>query len=129
MPGPLIVVSKFRVKQGKAADLKAHYERIARIVADNEPRVIAFVGFLDEAETEMTSVQVHPDTESMRFHMQVLKDNWDESFKAYSEMVEGTSIEYFGSPPQSALNMAVEGGPTTSVNSLEIGGFVRAIAT
>ena len=40
----------------------------------------------------MTGIQVHPDTESMEFHMQVLKDNWDESFSEYGELLEVISI-------------------------------------
>lgn len=39
----------------------------------------------------MTSIQVHPDTDSMEFHMQVLKDNWDALFSEYGEMLEGTT--------------------------------------
>lgn len=44
-------------------------KEILKIVETNEPQVIAFHGFLNEDGTEMTSIQVHPDTASMDFHM------------------------------------------------------------
>ena len=65
---PLIVVTKARVKEGKLGDFMGYYEKIVQIVEANEPRVIAFNGFLNEDGTQMTSIQVHPDTASMDFH-------------------------------------------------------------
>lgn len=103
MTEPLFVLSTFKVKEGRVDDVKKHYRRILDIIEPNEPQLIAFHGFLSEDETEMTSIQVHPDTDSMEFHMQVLKDNWDALFSEYGEMLEGIRIEYYGTPPQSAL--------------------------
>jgi hypothetical protein len=40
--------------------------------------MIAFHGFVNDDGTEMTIIQVHPDTASMDFHMQVLTDKLDE---------------------------------------------------
>ena len=80
MTAPLIVVSTLRVKEGRLEEIRRYYKNVLEIVKRNEPQLIAFHGFLNEEGTEMTSIQVHPDTASMDFHMQVLRDNWDESF-------------------------------------------------
>jgi hypothetical protein len=125
MSKPLIVVSTFRVKEGKAAELKSYYQSIADIVAANEPQIIAFYGFLNEAATEMTSIQVHPDTASMDFHMQVLRDNWDESFSRYSELVEAISVDYYGTPPPSALDMDLQREYRLGLKPRHLAGFVR----
>jgi hypothetical protein len=121
---PLIVVSTFKVRDGAADALRGYYQRVAGIVEANEPRVIAFNGFLNEDATEMTSVQVHPDAASMDFHMEVLRDNWDESFGEYAELLEQVSIEYYGAPPASALEMDA-GREGVRVKPRHIGGFTR----
>lgn len=128
MAKPLIVISTFKVKEGKAAELISYYQSIAAIVAANEPQIIAFYGFLNEAATEMTSIQVHPDTASMDFHMQVLRENWDESFSQYSQLVEAISVDYYGTPPESALDMDLQREYRLGLKPLHIAGFARSAA-
>ena len=103
MSKPLIVISKFRVKEGKLEELREYYNKIVDIIEANKPQIIAFHGFLNEEGTEVTVIHVHPDTAAMEYHIQVVKENWDESFGQYTQMVEGTTIEYYGTPPESAL--------------------------
>jgi hypothetical protein len=45
MQQPLIVVSTFRVKEGKYEDFKHYYTKFMDIVKSNEPQVIAFQPF------------------------------------------------------------------------------------
>ena len=128
MSEPLIVISTFRVKEGKLEDLHRYYKKIVAIVEANEPQIIAFHGFLNEDGTEMTSIQVHPDTASMEFHMQVLKENWDESFSEYSQMADGIRGEYYGTPPASALEMTIQTGADPIIKPLHVAGFTRSAA-
>ena len=128
MSSPLIVISKWRVKEGKRKELERHYKKIIALVETNEPQIIAFLQFLNEDGTELTNIQVHPDTASMDFHMQVLRENWDESFSRYSELLEGNiGIEYFGTPPASALEMDIQSERGLSLNPLHIAGFTRNV--
>jgi hypothetical protein len=129
MAEPLIVVSKFRVKEGKLEDLARYYKKVLEIVTANEPQLIAFHGFLNEDGTEMTSTQIHPDTASMDFHMQVLRDNWDESFSEYGQMLEAISIEYYGTPPESALALDRETEMRCSVQPRHIDGITRSTSS
>lgn len=128
MSEPLIVITKSRVKEGHADELAAWYAQIADIVERTEPRVVAFHAFLSDDGGEMTNVQVHPDAASMEFHMQVLRDNWDESWSAYAEMLEVSTVEYFGAPSESALAMDREMGIPIGVQTRRIGGFTRRTA-
>ena len=123
MGEPLIVITKSRVKEGRAEDVAKWHERIDSIVQHNEPQIIAFHAFLSEDGTEMTTIQVHPDTASMEFHMQVLRENWDDSFSEYAQLLEIQSVEYYGSPAEGALNMDRESGLT--VYKRHIGGVTR----
>lgn len=126
MSEPLIVISTLRVKEGKLEEIRRYYKKVLEIVEHNEPQVIAFHGFLNEEGTEMTSIQVHPDTASMDFHMQVLRDTWDESFSEYGQMLEMISIAYYGSPPASALEMDRQSEWGLSLKPVHIAGFTRA---
>ena len=124
MAEPLIVITRARVKEGKLQDLMRHHKQILKIVETNEPQLVAFHGFLNEDGTEMTRIQVHPDTESMDFHMQVLTDNWDKSFSEYGEII---SVEYYGTPSKSALDMDLRTQTPLNLNPRHIAGFSRPI--
>ncbi|MEX0864077.1 MAG: hypothetical protein WD269_04285 [Acidimicrobiia bacterium] len=100
MTEPLIAITRAKVKEGKLADFTGYYKEIVKMVEANEPQVIAFHGFLNEDGTEMTSIQVHPDTASMDFHMQMLKDNWDESYSEYGQMLEASVSSTTGRLPR-----------------------------
>ncbi len=127
MPTPLIFVSTYKVKEGKVKELEAYFERISQIVEAREPQLIAFNAFLSEDGTEMTSVQVHPDTASMETHMQVLREVWDESFSEYAEhLEEGLGVAYYGTPAESALAMDKEAGVPIDVKPRHLGGFTRS---
>ncbi|HSM55588.1 MAG TPA: antibiotic biosynthesis monooxygenase [Candidatus Sulfomarinibacteraceae bacterium] len=131
MSEPLIVISTFRVKEGKLEDLRRYYKKVIEIVESNEPQLIAFHGFINEDGTEMTSIQVHPDTASMDFHMQVLRENWDESFSEYGQVVDNISTEYYGAPPKSALDLDdidVQSEQGLTLKPLHIAGFTRSTA-
>ena len=125
MSKPLIFISRFRVKEGKLEDLKKYYQKILNIIESNQTRMIAFHGFLSEDGTEMTSIQVHPDSESMEYHMQMLKANWDESFSQYSQMVQGTTIDYYGDPPESAIKMNEISKQELKILPIHIAGFMH----
>jgi hypothetical protein len=124
MTGPVIVLSTVKVTEDKLPALTEYYQRVAEMVESNEPRIIAFNGFLNRAGTEMTSIQVHPDAASMEFHMQVLRDNWDEYFNENAQMLEYTSITYYGTPPATALEMDA-GLDNVSVKPRHMAGFTR----
>jgi hypothetical protein len=63
-------------------------------VKENEPRLIFFEGYVNDEGTRMTIVQVHPDAESMDFHMQTIGKHIGE---AYDRFLDGTErIDVYG---------------------------------
>lgn len=134
MSKPLIAIIKWKVKEGKVEQLKRFYEKLIAFVEANEPQMIAFHGFLNEEGTEMTSIQVHPDTASMDFHMQVMRENWD-LFGEYSQVLDATGSieagnqpEYYGTPPADALEMDIQFGADPILKPVHIAGFTRTAA-
>lgn len=67
----------------------------------NEPRLIAFNEYLSEDGTEVGVVQVHPDADSMEFHMGMVRERAE---RAYAETLGGaTSIQVYGMPSDTVL--------------------------
>jgi hypothetical protein len=62
----------------------------------NEPRVIGFEAYLSDDDTEVTGLQVHPDADSMGYHMQVAFEKIME-FDQYLD-TQGVEVYYSSLP-------------------------------
>ena len=126
MSGPFIFIATNRLKPGKLADERNRVPGLVDFVEANEPRVIAFNEYVNEAGTEVAVVQVHADAESMAFHMEAIAER---AASAYAETVEATtSIQVFGTPSTAVLEMLrrqAGTGVALSVKPDHLGGFTR----
>jgi len=124
--GPFIFIATNRLKPGKLADERNRVPGLVEFVEANEPRVIAFNEYVNEAGTEVAVVQVHPDAASMAFHMESIAER---AASAYAETVEATtSIQVFGTPSTAVLEMLrrqAGTGVALSVKPDHLGGFTR----
>jgi quinol monooxygenase YgiN len=128
MSQPFIAIATLRIKEGKLDDFTRSYREVVETVKEHEPRVIAFHGFVNEDGTEMTIIQVHPDTASMDVHMQVLRDKLGEHVARAlePELIEPTRVEYYGTSSESALEMDRQiPGLTVGIKPVHVGGFTR----
>jgi len=71
MFAPLINVFAYTIKPGKREEARKRCAELVDFVETNEPRMIAFHTYLDQDASTLSIVQVHPDSASMEFHMQV----------------------------------------------------------
>jgi quinol monooxygenase YgiN len=71
MSGPLINVFTYTIKPGKEEEVRKRIAELVDFVETNEPRMIAFHAYLNQDGNALSIVQVHPDSASMEFHMQV----------------------------------------------------------
>jgi hypothetical protein len=87
-------------------------------------RLIAFNEYASEDGTEVGVVQIHPDAESMDFHMEVVGE------RAYAETLEATtSIAVYGEPSDAVVAMLSRqtgAGVPMVVKRHHLGGFTRA---
>jgi hypothetical protein len=90
--------------------------------------------YFNEDETEMTSIQIHPDAASMDFHMQVIQQvlggDMNEWVKR-ADFLEPKHIEIYGTPSAAVLEAdqpRVEAGIPRSVKPLHFTGFTRSTA-
>jgi hypothetical protein len=69
MSGPFIFIATNRVKAGRLEDEKRRVPELCEFIKANGPRLISFNEYLSEDGIEVGVVQVHPDADSMAFHM------------------------------------------------------------
>jgi hypothetical protein len=129
MPSPFIFIATNRLKPGK---LDRERERVPELVAfieADEPRLIAFNEYANDAGDEVTVVQVHPDAASMEAHMEIVRER---ALAAYAETLDATiRVQVFGEPTPAiieTLRQQAGSGVEISVNGEHLGGFTRSAA-
>ena len=93
MSQPFVYVGTWTIKPGKLDEAKTWLAEHADFIESNEPRLIAFHVYFDEEGRKASVVQVHPDSASMEFHMQVLSDHLSAAFDVIDTIV---SEQYYG---------------------------------
>lgn len=99
MAEQIIFIFNLKIREGKLEDLKRYLREMNEFVQANEPRVIAYTQFIDDVGSEMTDIQIHPDSESMEWHMEVAGEKIGEAF----QYVETKSIVVCGTLSQRLL--------------------------
>jgi quinol monooxygenase YgiN len=89
MSGPLINVFTYTIKPGKQEEARKRIAELVDFVETNEPRMIAFHAYLDQDGKSLSIVQVHPDSASMEFHMQVNAKHFATAFDWLDTIVGG----------------------------------------
>lgn len=99
MSEPIVSVDSSEVHEGKLEELQTAMKELVEFVDANEPQPIAYNVYLNGDGTRMTVVQVHPDSASMEFHMNVAGS----AFPKFSELVTLSRIDIFGKPSDKLL--------------------------
>ena len=129
MPSPFIFIATNRLKPGQLDRERERVLDLVEFIEGNEPRLIAFNEYINEAGDEVTVVQVHPDAASMEAHMQIVRER---AQAAYAETLDATvRVQVFGRPTQAIVEMLRQqagSGVEISVNGEHLGGFTRSAA-
>jgi hypothetical protein len=127
MPGPFIFIATNRLKEGRLEEESKRVPGLCDFIEANEPRLIAFNEYVNEDGTEVGVVQIHPDADSMEFHMNVVRERAE---RAYAETLDATaSIQVFGAPDDAVLALLAQqagSGVPLTVKARHLGGFTRA---
>lgn len=89
---PIVYVDTSTIREGKLGELEAAMKALAAFVETHMPRLISYGFFLDEERRQMTVISVHPDSESLAFHM----DEGREEFRKFSDLIVLSSMEVYG---------------------------------
>ena len=124
MAGPIVFISRNRIKEGRLEDLREFLRTGTEALEKDKPRTLAFLAFADAAGTEVTIVHVFADAEAMDLHVQ----GADERSSAAYEFIEPEGFEIDGSASPAVLEMmegAAAAGPELVVRSQFLSGFLR----
>ena len=131
MADPLIYISTWKIKEGKLDELKEFSREFVGHIEAREPQLIAMNTFINDEGTEMTSIQVHPDSASMESHLSVINQILGEDMNEWlerGELIEPIRAELFGTPGPALLESdrpRIEAGVPYFVKSTNIAGFTR----
>jgi hypothetical protein len=129
MSSPFIFIATNRLKPGALDGERTRVPGLVEFIEANEPRLIAFNEYVNEAGDEVTVVQVHPDAASMEAHMEIVRDR---ALQAYAETLDATvRVQVFGEPTPAILEILRQqagSGVEISVNGEHLGGFTRSSA-
>lgn len=125
MSQPIVYVDVSTIRDGRLEQLRGAMGGLAEFVEANMPRVISYGFFLNDQETEMTVVAVHPDSESLEFHMTV----GGPEFRKFSDLIELKRIDVYGRVSDAVVHKLHQkarllGGATVTVHEL-YAGFAR----
>ena len=99
---------------------------LVEFVEANEPRVIAFNEYVNDAGDEVSVVQIHPDAASMEAHIAVVAER---AGAAYAETLDATvRIQVFGRPSEemlAALKQQAGARLEIALHTEHLGGFTR----
>lgn len=89
---PIFYIDVSDIRPGKLATVKELMADLVAFADANEPQLIAYEFFIDEADNTMTCVALHPDSASIEFHMDI---GW-EKFQAFAGHIDQRCIDVYG---------------------------------
>lgn len=126
MSKPIVFISRFKVKEGKLDALKQLSLKVTEQIKTDKPDTVVFLHYLNEQETEWSTIHVFPDADSFDLHVAGV----DERVKAVFEFLEPTSREIYGMPSDQVLAMVrPPDGSEITFHSMPhpMGGYVRIV--
>ena len=98
----LMLIFVHRIKAGKREGLEHYLRDIGQFVEANEPRILHYGAYISDDGKEATNLQIHPDEDSVMFHMQVAGEKIGDAF----QFLEGTErIGIYGALSEGLLAM------------------------
>lgn len=125
MAEPLIFVNTYAIKEGQLDGYKDAVPEWLEFLEANHPRMLHFAAYINEAGTEVTVIQVHPDAASMDHQLKVIEGD----VQKWAEFIEWNdmSILVCGAPSEATLEQMRQvagSGVPVSVKT-PVGGFNR----
>jgi hypothetical protein len=124
MTTPFVFITTHKVRPGSLDALKALTRDYTAFLDEHDARLVAHSAFLNEDETELSLVQVHPDAASAEHHMRIVEP----SIAAAAELTEPVAITVYGRPGpavQATLDHLGGAGVPVTVRDGDLGGFTR----
>ena len=125
MSNPIVYVDSSKIREGKFDKLKMAMKDLAAFVEANMPRILSYAFFLNDDQTQMTVVAIHPDSASLEFHL----DTGSVEFRKFATLLDLLKIDVYGRVSESVIRRLEEkaealGSGTLTIHEL-YAGFTR----
>jgi hypothetical protein len=124
---PLVFVTTHSINDGLQDEYRRQQDVFTRFVEENEPDLLHFDVYTNDAEDEVTFLFVFADAAAGDFHMQVSRDRIAEGL----EITRTARLEVYGTPGpalQQVLDMNRDMGVPVSIKQHLVAGFDRRVA-
>lgn len=101
MSEPIFYIDRSTVREGALEEVKRRIPELVEFIREREPQLVAYDFYLDVQGQHMTVVSVHPDSDSLRLHMEVGRS----AFQKFADLIDLYSIEVYGRPSDEALSL------------------------
>lgn len=109
MNAPLVMVGRWRVKEGRLEDARRNARSVADMVRERLPREAALEATVHDDTRELVFLHVHPDEESLRAHLGLMAELGEH---AMDFLEAGIQVDLFGAPsPALVEQMRALGAP------------------
>lgn len=123
MSGPLVFITRSTIKPGMWEQQLEHDREATEIVDSDEPRVIAFNTWSSSDQAEMSCIQVHPDADSLDFHLKIY---YERLAQRAGDALDTYEIDIYGTPSDGVLeSMRQVPGAQVRVHPVHLTGFLR----
>ena len=125
MSDSIVYVDRSEIRAGKLTELRRAIKELVDFVDANEKWPFAYNVFINESGTQMTVVQVQPDSESLERHMEIAGPE----FTKFASLLNLMTIDVYGKPSDSLRERLVQkaqllGSGTVAIHELHAG-FTR----
>ena len=92
MSQQIVYIDTSEIREGKLEDLKLAMKALVLFVEAHMPQLISYGFFLNQDQSRMTVVAIHPDSASLENHLDVGANE----FKKFTELIDLLKIEVYG---------------------------------
>jgi quinol monooxygenase YgiN len=130
MSGPIVYVDHSDIREGKLDEVREGIPELVEFVEAHEPQLIAYGFYLNEEDGRLTVVAIHPDSESLEFHLETAGP----AFRKFIELIKLRTIEVYGRPSNKVLDQLQQKAEMLGENGTVVvheqhAGFARFAST
>lgn len=101
MSEPIFYIDRSTVREGALEELRRRIPDLVDFIREQEPQLVAYDFYLDPEGGHMTVVSVHPDSDSLRLHLEVGRS----AFQKFADLIDLYAIEVYGQPSDEVLSL------------------------
>jgi hypothetical protein len=123
---PIFYIDRSTIREGALEEVSRRIPDLVDSISELEPQLVAYDFYLDPQGSHMTVVSVHPDSDSLRLHMEVGRS----AFQEFADLIDLYSIEVYGRPSDEVISLLEDKAAMLGDGDVEVherhAGFLRA---